>query len=102
MSYFVQNIEPDLDSDSDDGRLASLDALRFALGTAPFFRHIHNIQSKENNEQQDKCAILVNNVSFAYDKQLILNRVNVQVPKGKIYALIGNSALNLSIFFLQL
>ena len=92
MSYCVQNIEPELDSDSDDGRLASLDALRFALSTAPFLSLSKSSDCQLNNklaEEPKKCAILVSNVSFAYDEELVLNRVSVRVPKGKIYALIG-------------
>ena len=92
MSYFVKNVnESEYESDSEDGRLASLDALRYALSTAPFFRQISHQTSDQCGDEPDKCAILVENLSFSYDKELILNRINVEVPKGRIYALIGMS-----------
>ncbi|XP_054165931.1 ABC transporter G family member 23-like [Oppia nitens] len=98
MSFKVHKNSSSIDSDSDDGRLASLDALRFALSTAPFFRRIHNIERLDSDSVRDlwtppdKCAINVNNVCFAYNKQLVLDNVNLQVPKGRIYALLGSTS----------
>ncbi len=88
-----QKVEPpEYDSDDDDGRLASLDALRIALNNAPFFKYLHNIQYEQSKDfygLPDKCAIQVKNVTFAYKHTTILDQINIEVPRGRIYALLG-------------
>lgn len=94
MSY-CKKIEPEFDSDSEDGRLASLDALRMALSTAPFFKDLHNVHTNDSEifsdfyGLPDECAIKMKNVTFAYKQIPVLDQINIQVPKGRIYALLG-------------
>lgn len=77
----------------EDNRLASLEALRYALHHAPFCKNMHTLMSIPNEEYYEmqgiptKCAIRVEQLYYGN----ILDDVNIEVPKGKIYALLGKT-----------
>lgn len=96
------NINEEYIDDDDDERLKSLDELRAALSNAPFLnklstRLLMNGTTNDWNNcdenlifAQPKCAVFVSQLNYYYKKQLVLNRVNINVPQGKIYALLGS------------
>jgi subfamily B ATP-binding cassette protein MsbA len=51
------------------------------------------IENKPNaiNLTEFKTSIEFRNVSFAYDKELVLKNINVSIPKGRTVALVGTS-----------
>ncbi|TKG96661.1 ABC transporter ATP-binding protein [Puteibacter caeruleilacunae] len=51
------------------------------------------IQDKENPKEMGDFSqgIVYDNVSFAYDKDEVLRNINVEIPKGKMVALVGQS-----------
>lgn len=51
------------------------------------------IRDKENAIQKDtfKSGISINNISFSYEDYDVLKNFNIQVPKGKTIALVGQS-----------
>ena len=98
MSYCGKsNDDYGYDYESDDERLESLDALRLALKTAPVFKEL-NIYHQQHSECEDiianydtlQFAICVKNVTHVFNDNTILDNVCMYVPKGKIYALLGN------------
>lgn len=83
--------ENDEDTDDDDERLASLEALRYALHHAPFVHNLHMFMTIPDESSlawqglPTKCAIRIEHLSY----RNILDDINMEVPKGKIYALLG-------------
>ena len=83
----------ELEEQDEQERLASLEALRYALHHAPFCRNMHTLMSVPNEECFEmigiptKCAIRIE--SFSYEN--ILDNINLEIPKGKIYALLGSA-----------
>nr|XP_027203020.1 ABC transporter G family member 20-like [Dermatophagoides pteronyssinus] len=81
------------DEQDEQERLASLEALRYALHHAPFCRNMHTLMTVPNEECFEmigiptKCAIRIE--SFSYEN--ILDNINLEIPKGKIYALLGSA-----------
>ena len=80
--------------EEDDERLASLEALRYALHHAPFVRAgAHTLMSIPDECSlamqglPTKCAIRADRLSY----RTVLESVTMEVPKGKIYALLGPS-----------
>ena len=79
------------EEETDESRLASLEALRYALHHAPFCKNMHTLMSIPNEAYYEmqgiptKCAIRVEQLYYGH----ILDDVNIEVPKGKIYALLG-------------
>ncbi|OTF73353.1 ABC transporter-like protein [Euroglyphus maynei] len=99
-NYYRSEYEPDDNSSHDSNeeqdeqeRLASLEALRYALHHAPFCRNMHTLMTVPNEECFEmigiptKCAIRIE--SFSYEN--ILDNINLEIPKGKIYALLGSA-----------
>lgn len=76
----------------EEERMASLEALRYALHHAPFCRNMHTLMTIPNEECFEmigiptKCAIRVEQLHF----KNILDNVTMEIPKGKIYALLGS------------
>lgn len=91
-----------IDDDDNDERLKSLDELRAALLNAPFLnklstRLLMNGTTNDWNNcdenlifAQPNCAVFVSQLTYCYKKQLVLNHININVPQGKIYALLGS------------
>ena len=83
--------ENDEDTDDDDERLASLEALRYALHHAPFVHNLHMFMTIPDESSlawqglPTKCAIRIEHLSY----RNILDDINMEVPKGKVYALLG-------------
>lgn len=76
----------------EEERMASLEALRYALHHAPFCRNMHTLMTIPNEECFEmigiptKCAIRIEQLHF----KNILDNVTMEIPKGKIYALLGS------------
>lgn len=43
------------------------------------------------SHSSDECLVSLRNVSFAYDQRQILSGINMEIPRGKIVAIMGSS-----------
>ncbi|KPM05991.1 ABC transporter-like protein 4 [Sarcoptes scabiei] len=89
-----QTVNEENSSEQDDEeRMKSLEALRFALHHAPFCKNMHTLMSVPNAESYEmigiptKCAIRIEQLFY----KSILDNINIDVPKGKIYGLLGTA-----------
>ncbi|CAG2162880.1 unnamed protein product [Oppiella nova] len=96
--YSEEVIETYDKTDDDNVSMNSNNSSKFATldpnsaDKAYQFRRDSIRQSLQSNHIDLGNAIEVNNVSFGYNKKAnVLNNISINVPKGKIYALLGSS-----------
>lgn len=55
--------------------------------------------AKTGGAESDKTCYCLRNVTFAYDRKVILQNLNLLIPKGKIIAIVGKSGSGKSTLF---